>query len=669
VSGPVSKNDAVSSPPASLAEPAVGTSAPSSLVARRVVAWLIDLAIVAALVGLVYLLGLIRINGCDSWNEATQTFGGSCPFEQVKEVQRSDGRTDLVYVLDSGREISQDHPTVKTVLLGTRVVDPPRDATYLVGLAYVLVMFVGVQGLTGWTPGKALTGLRLVRADGQPAGIGAAFTRWFVVDGAIGLIGVVIALVGGPWPLRLLAADAAVGLLGGAAALGTDGRRPGDQLAGTRVGDESDLRRRPAGTEPRRERDDAELVRATSREQPAEAYAGTSATGAEPGAATPPYGGGSPSAFAEPVPPFGTEPVPPFGTEPVPPFGTEPVPPFGTEPVPPSGTEPVSADWAGSEPTAEQAGDVPGQTAPPASTIPAWDSPEGAASPPAWTAPPWTHTEPVQSSEASPGHDPGLVAGAGSTGEAASAGIAGENEERAGASVWRPGEPIAVGPVTAPGVEDRGTGGDERPAGEAVGTAAEAATDLPAARVGDEPPEPRTGTSADSGERHSWEAAPPLWEPQGTTRQVFTIPDDEPAAEQQQAEQQQTEQQQTEQQPVGHEPLETTPWAEASRAEPTPEPDGETEAEAQARPAEEPTAERVADRGSVPGAQEEPPGAAAEVGGTGPGSTGGAGAEPSGARQPQWDEARQAYIFWDDSRQEWLQYDYAAQRWGPISRA
>jgi uncharacterized RDD family membrane protein YckC len=41
-------------------------------------------------------------------------------------------------------------------------------------------------------------------------------------------------------------------------------------------------------------------------------------------------------------------------------------------------------------------------------------------------------------------------------------------------------------------------------------------------------------------------------------------------------------------------------------------------------------------------------------------------AAPTGAGEPQWDEARQAYIQWDPAQQVWLQFDQATQQWRPI---
>jgi uncharacterized RDD family membrane protein YckC len=66
----------------------------------------------------------------------------------------------------------------------------------LVGLAFVLVVIV--QGLTGWTVGKLLTGLRTVKEDGSVVGIGKAFVRWLllVIDAipCIPLVGFITAL-------------------------------------------------------------------------------------------------------------------------------------------------------------------------------------------------------------------------------------------------------------------------------------------------------------------------------------------------------------------------------------------------------------------------------------------------------------------------------------------
>jgi uncharacterized RDD family membrane protein YckC len=71
---------------------------------------------------------------------------------------------------------------------------------YLIDFASALVYFGVLPGLTGWTPGKLLTGLRVVRADRRRAGLGRNLARPFmwIVDGfpyfLPGLVGFVMIL-------------------------------------------------------------------------------------------------------------------------------------------------------------------------------------------------------------------------------------------------------------------------------------------------------------------------------------------------------------------------------------------------------------------------------------------------------------------------------------------
>jgi RDD family len=55
----------------------------------------------------------------------------------------------------------------------------------LIGLGLALLVFVLLQGLAGFTPGKLATGIRTVKADGTIVGIPKAFLRWvmLIVDG------------------------------------------------------------------------------------------------------------------------------------------------------------------------------------------------------------------------------------------------------------------------------------------------------------------------------------------------------------------------------------------------------------------------------------------------------------------------------------------------------
>ncbi|MDE0802303.1 MAG: RDD family protein, partial [Acidimicrobiales bacterium] len=91
----------------------------------------------------------------------------------------------------------------------------------LASLAY-FVFFVVVQGITGGSPGKLLTGLRVVDEHGKRAGVGRSLGRTllWVVDAA-------------PWFLPL------VGLITGLTSTGH--RRVGDMAAGTYVVSRKDV--------------------------------------------------------------------------------------------------------------------------------------------------------------------------------------------------------------------------------------------------------------------------------------------------------------------------------------------------------------------------------------------------------------------------------------------
>ncbi len=70
------------------------------------------------------------------------------------------------------------------------------ESLMVFGLA--ILLYVVLQGLTGWTIGKRLVGIRTVRADGRPPGIGKALLRWvlWLVDGLpfFGLVGFITGL-------------------------------------------------------------------------------------------------------------------------------------------------------------------------------------------------------------------------------------------------------------------------------------------------------------------------------------------------------------------------------------------------------------------------------------------------------------------------------------------
>ncbi|MFN8039130.1 MAG: RDD family protein [Acidimicrobiales bacterium] len=65
---------------------------------------------------------------------------------------------------------------------------------YVAWGVYVVLVFWLLQGLTGASPGKAICGIRTVRADGRPCGVGRAVVRSVLL--VVDLIGCVVPLVG-----------------------------------------------------------------------------------------------------------------------------------------------------------------------------------------------------------------------------------------------------------------------------------------------------------------------------------------------------------------------------------------------------------------------------------------------------------------------------------------
>lgn len=173
---------------------------PTAVVGRRVVAALIDIALflVPAIVLVTSSFEYLSVDALDRDPEQycedyLDEVGGFCA--NLADVN------DRVYFIDE--------------------VDPLSAVVFWGGGFALLVV---LQGLTGWTPGKLLTGIRTVGADGSRPGIGKAILRWL-----------------------LLAVDAqpcGVPLVGFITALTTQGhRRVGDMAAKTFV-----VRRSAAGS-------------------------------------------------------------------------------------------------------------------------------------------------------------------------------------------------------------------------------------------------------------------------------------------------------------------------------------------------------------------------------------------------------------------------------------
>lgn len=162
---------------------------------RRILGWVLDFVIYAAVVGGALAFqaeykdiddgfGGDEIEFCEDLLDANPDFDGNCiapPFG------------DRVYLIETSDSLLQSG----------------------VAFGWGLINFVLLQGLVGGSVGKLITGLRVVRADGTRAGIGRCFVRTllWIVDGIPGLP-----------------------IVGGIAALTSNGhRRVGDMVAGTYV--------------------------------------------------------------------------------------------------------------------------------------------------------------------------------------------------------------------------------------------------------------------------------------------------------------------------------------------------------------------------------------------------------------------------------------------------
>jgi hypothetical protein len=190
------------------APPAAGPTAGPDTFGRRVIARLLDLLPIALLFVVTYLPSLDQLGATDGCPTVPAP---DCNIIDIQTGTDANGEPAPVYIMENGRELAADHQTID---LGgtTYIADPPPTASYLLPLAYVLVVFVVLQGMVGWTPGKLVTGLRLAQEDGRAAGTTKAFLRWAVPDGLIGVVGVIFGLAGGPWPLAALSLFAALPL-------------------------------------------------------------------------------------------------------------------------------------------------------------------------------------------------------------------------------------------------------------------------------------------------------------------------------------------------------------------------------------------------------------------------------------------------------------------------
>ncbi|MGK2949602.1 MAG: RDD family protein [Acidimicrobiales bacterium] len=137
--------------------PAPPASDPTNVFGRRVVAAIIDILILAVPA---FMLASSQLEYLELSSSSTATAFCDQYLDENNGVCFNFNET--VYFSDAG-----------------------FGAAQAAGLGLNLLVLVVLQGLTGWTPGKLLLGLRTVRENGRPPGIGRAALRWvlLIVDG------------------------------------------------------------------------------------------------------------------------------------------------------------------------------------------------------------------------------------------------------------------------------------------------------------------------------------------------------------------------------------------------------------------------------------------------------------------------------------------------------
>ncbi len=180
----------------------------------------------------------------------------------------------------------------------------------LIWLAWVLISTMILPGITGWSPGKLLTGIRVVKADTfEKAGLGANILR--------GVLWVVDAF---PYFAPIV---------GGALLASKDRRRVGDRAANTLVVRADSVGRSPVQT-------------------PSAVIAPPTGAATQPTTPPPPMGPPVNNLVtASPPPPAAPSPPPPAATPPPPTSPAPPVaPPPPTSPAPPNSPPPTGAPSA-----------------------------------------------------------------------------------------------------------------------------------------------------------------------------------------------------------------------------------------------------------------------------------------------------------------------------------
>jgi RDD family len=150
--------------------PPVAAADPTAVMGRRVAAWVVDSIIILA--------------------PSVALFTNDLQYLEESDLDQS-GMDFCEDYMDREEGVCVD--------AGDRVYfsDGVPVAPWAVFLGLSVLIYVLIQGLRGWTPGKLLFGLRTVAEDGRAPGIGRATIRWLflIVDGlCAGLVGFIVAL-------------------------------------------------------------------------------------------------------------------------------------------------------------------------------------------------------------------------------------------------------------------------------------------------------------------------------------------------------------------------------------------------------------------------------------------------------------------------------------------
>jgi uncharacterized RDD family membrane protein YckC len=150
--------------------PAARAADPTAVMGRRVAAWVVDSIIILA--------------------PSVALFTNELEFLEESDLDQS-GTDFCEDYMDRNEGVCVD--------VGDRVYfsDGVPVAPWAAFLGLSVLIYVLIQGLKGWTPGKLLFGIRTVAEDGRAPGIGRSAIRWLflIVDGlCAGLVGFIVAL-------------------------------------------------------------------------------------------------------------------------------------------------------------------------------------------------------------------------------------------------------------------------------------------------------------------------------------------------------------------------------------------------------------------------------------------------------------------------------------------